>query len=290
MLNSSDRSVYDARWEWAIGTKDESILSLDRPKNQASFFYTYYNRLLLRILEEQLGPLGTDTKVLEIGCGRATASIFLAITRGCMVMPTDYSANAVKIANKNMINYNLPPTAEQADIFEMKKSKDFDAVISLGVMEHMPDQVAAYEAMLGQLKPGGIMISMNVPDKDFCIQTLFIPVNRVLRAVRKGLGKPDNRPWLDSKSRSNTGSVYRTTTTASGFRMSCVKAGFIDTYIVEYNPFPTIDSLPTNVEELLVRLYEMIIVIRKWFGKRCIDPFETTSLLSRCHFIVGKAP
>ena len=91
MKNSKDKGSYESRWLEATKRNDTSILKFERPDTFPSFFYLEYNNLTLKILEEKLGKLNDCTKILEVGCGRATASIFLATKRGCDIKPIDYS-------------------------------------------------------------------------------------------------------------------------------------------------------------------------------------------------------
>ena len=287
MNNDFDKSIYDQRWKTSKNTKDESILALQNPKTQVSFFYYHYNRLIYNIISDHFESLkGLD--VLEIGCGRATASIYLNLKAQVNIFPTDYSENAIDIANKNLLFFGLQPNATVQNLFDMNKSKKYDVVISLGVMEHMPDSENAYKKMLELLKPNGLMISMNVPEKYFSVQTLATPINRILITVNKLLNNADSKPWLDAKSRSKTGSVYRTYADAFSFRLSCLKAGFIDVETFEVNPFPTIDPLPDYMDSFITSLYIIAMVFRSKFNSR--NSFMTNKHLSRCHFVVGTAP
>ena len=112
--------------------------------------------------------------MLEIGCGRATSSIFQALKIGIEVYPTDYSEYALEVARKNLEKYAVDATLSQEDLYEMSyPDENFDAIISLGVMEHIEFVDKAYEEMYRLLKKGGIMISMNVPEHPKNIQRII---------------------------------------------------------------------------------------------------------------------
>lgn len=285
--NKRDQHTYQARWTASAGTPDEDLLHPDQ-RNQASFFYSHYCDLTLYLLNKHF-PRGisSDIKVLEIGCGRATASIYIALNTNAQIFPTDYSPAAVTIANKNLLKYGLSCNARQADLFELDDSNVYDVVISYGVMEHMPSPVSAYRAMYSKLKSGGIMISMNVPEKHWSIQTLFRPLNSSLAYFIRLFSLPDHRPWLDPKTRDKTGSVFRTYSDSSSFKAYAEEAGFTKVAILEVNPFPTIDPLPSTLENLVVLLYKFICFFRKRI-LHIYPPFLTSRLFSRCHFIVGE--
>ena len=289
MKNSKDKGSYESRWLEATKRNDTSILKFERPDTFPSFFYLEYNNLTLKILEEKLGKLNDCTKILEVGCGRATASIFLATKRGCDIKPIDYSENAIKIANENLKKYGLAEKAEVSDIFDYKTDDKFDAVISYGVMEHMPDIEGAYRAMLLRLKPGGVMISMNVPEKKLNIQTIFAPLNRTLYKCTQLMAICDDKPWLDKSNRGQTGNVYRTFTSSEMFAVKCQNSGFSKVEKIEVNPFPTINPLPYIIEKKIVEFFSTLLDIRqKIFPEKM--RFKTSKLLSRCHFIIAVKP
>ena len=284
-MNIQDKKVYDRRWAKSSGTSDEDILSLENPKTQVSFFYYQYNRFISKQFLDYFGDT-EGRKLLEIGCGRGTSSIFQAIKSGMDVVPTDYSDGAVKIAQRNLDKYGVTAKAYQADMFNLPfEEKTFDAVISLGVMEHIEKATDAYHQMWKMLKPGGMMISMNVPEKPNNIQRIAVPINKLFLFIRNFLSKEDKKPWLDSKSRSKTADVYRTECTGIDFSEFAKEAGFDEVEIYEINPFPTIDPLPKWADRLVVKFYNFLLYVRKVGGMK--EPFCSTKRNSRTHFIVA---
>ena len=285
--NRKDHEIYERRWGQSFGTSDENILELDRPKSQVSFFYLNYNKMITNILMDTFGDL-KDLRMLEVGCGRGTASIYQAIVNELQVTPVDFSKKAVAIASKNLNRYNLPDNAVQADIFSLPfEPRSFDVVLSLGVMEHIEETVKAYRCMQNMLCDGGIMLSMNVPEKPENIQKIAVPINKLFKKISKWGSKTDNKPWLDEESRSKTANVYRTNKTSGDFANMVSDAGFTEVEIVEVNPFPTFDPLPLLGELFIVKLYELILLFRrKCF--RMPEPFISNEANSRTHFIVGR--
>jgi ubiquinone/menaquinone biosynthesis C-methylase UbiE len=285
-MNLQDKAVYDRRWAKSSGTKDEDILALHNPQTQVSFFYYHYNQFITSQLKRHLGELKSK-RLLELGCGRGTSSIYQAVTNGLEVVPTDYSEGAVAIANRNMGKYGVPGKAVQADIFNLPfPSESFDVVISLGVMEHIERVADAYREMNRMLRPGGLMISMNVPEMPDNIQCIAAPVNRLLIAIKDAFAIQDNKPWLDPKSRSKTADVHRSTMTGSMFAEQARLGGFERVDIFEVNPFPTIDPLPKWGDWIVTRLYFLTLWLRRTFG-RMPEPFLSNVDNARTHFLVA---
>lgn len=286
-MNLQDKAVYDRRWAKSSGTKDEDILAIHNPGTQVSFFYYHYNQFISNHLKRHLGENLKGKRLLELGCGRGTSSIYQAVTNGLEVVPTDYSEGAVAIANRNMEKYGVSGKAVQADIFNLPFPEgSFDVVISLGVMEHIERAADAYREMRRMLKPGGVMISMNVPEFPDNIQRIGAPINQLLLKIKDSFALQDNKPWLDPKSRSKTADVHRSTKTGSLFAEMAYQGGFKTVEIFEVNPFPTIDPLPKWGDWLVTRLYFFILWLRKTFA-RMKAPFLSNPDNSRAHFLVA---
>jgi ubiquinone/menaquinone biosynthesis C-methylase UbiE len=285
-VNLEDKAVYDRRWAKSSGTPDEDILALHDPRTQVSFFYYHYNQFISEQLKKHLGEL-KGKRLLELGCGRGTSSIFQAVRNGLEVVPTDYSEGAVAIASRNMQKYGVPGQAMQADIFNLPfPAGSFDAVISLGVMEHIEQVADAYCEMRRMLRPGGVMISMNVPEKPDNIQRIAAPLNRLLVRIKNAFARQDSKPWLDPKSRSKTADVHRSTMDGSMFAEKAREGGFERIEILEVNPFPTIDPLPKWGDWLVTRVYFLSLWLRRHLG-RMPDPFLSNVRNSRVHFLVA---
>lgn len=277
------REVYDRRWKLAAGTSDEDILALDHPPTQAAFFYQQYNRLIASTMRSHWGE--TEGKsLLEIGCGRGTSAIYQALRSKMSVTLTDYSDSALEIARRNVDKYGIKAEICRADLFALPfPDNQFDAVISLGVMEHIEETDRGYSEMLRVLKPGGLIISMNVPEKPGNIQRLAARANSLLaRCFSK-----EDKKWLDKGSRSKTADVYRTFKTSSDFARDATAAGSPSVRIIEVNPFPTWSPLPPALEKAVVLLYQGILRIRSLVASS-EDPFYCSERNSRAHFLIAE--
>ena len=283
---SQFREVYDNRWKQSIGTQDDDILTFEKPGRQVEFFYLMYNKFIAEVIRSEFED-PKRVQLLELGCGRATSSIYQAITLGVTVHPTDYSENALDIARKNLKKYGVEVEPEKADIYELPyEDNKFDVVISLGVMEHITEPLKAYQEMYRVLKSGGIMISMNVPERDN-IQRIAAPVNRILSKIEFLVTSKVQQTWLDKESRSKTDSVFRSSGQANQFRKILEEANFSDCVGNEFNPFPTFAPLPKFIDSIVVKAYQLILRYRKFFLKMQ-KPEYASNKNSRCHFVVGK--
>jgi len=279
--------LYDKRWQASRGTKDQDILSLRNPDGQVKFFYYYYNCFIRDIFKKCFTNC-KGKKMLEVGCGRATSSIFQALSLGIDILPVDYSEKALDIARDNIARYGLHASVQQADLLALPFEKEsFDSVISLGVMEHIAETEKAFSEMYRVLKDKGVMISMNVPEKPTNIQRIAALPNRILVRMERVFKKDDRKPWLDKKRNQKTSDVHRTSLEGSGFAQHAKAAGFCDVEVVEYNPFPVFNPIPAWVDRCVVGFYEMVLFFRKHI-LRMRDPFMSSIKNSRVHFIVAR--
>lgn len=277
------KEVYDKRWSASRNTGDSDILAIDRPRNQVQFFYREYNRFISSMLTKHLGDT-TGKRLLEVGCGRATSSIYQAITLGMNITVTDYSEAALEVARDNLGKYDVEATTLAADLYALPfENAHFDAVISLGVMEHIENPVSAYAEMYRVLKNDGLMISMNVPERPDNIQRIATPVNRFLSSVEALVTSKESKPWLDKASQSKTADVYRSVETGEAFADHAERAGFQEPDVYEVNPFPTFSPVPGWLDGFVTTVFRLILKLRDG-----VTPFMAAKENSRAHFIVAQ--
>ncbi|MDD3986077.1 MAG: class I SAM-dependent methyltransferase [Methanobacterium sp.] len=146
-----DKQIWEDIWD-----KTEKTL------NYRDVFYLMDEIKLSYLLP--LLPSGSDINILEIGCGSARLSCFLA-SNGYNTTCLDYSENAIKVARKN---YELTNNKGQF-IGNAKKlpfnDNTFDIVLSTGLLEHFKDPEIIINEMTRVLKPNGIFYSDIVPKK-----------------------------------------------------------------------------------------------------------------------------
>ena len=89
---------------------------------------------------------------LDAGCGRGTASFFLAHL-GLSGMAVDFSTEAISEASRLLAPF---PSIEvrQADINSIDQQSNFDIAVSWEMLEHIEDDAAALESIRGNLTDG----------------------------------------------------------------------------------------------------------------------------------------
>lgn len=151
-----------------------------RTKNARDFYENIYNEKkpaehewvagtaspeLVKLVWE--GTLKPGMKVLELGSGVGTESVFMAI-RGINVSAIDISDGAIRISKKLAELYGVHVDFKQGDATKIPfEDKNFDAVCDQGVFHHIKDEEReSYAKEVARvLKSDGLLILRCFSDK-----------------------------------------------------------------------------------------------------------------------------
>jgi SAM-dependent methyltransferase len=232
------------------------------PKTQRQFVFWNYWRMFNRLIREYINkyelPNG-QMKTLEIGCGRGTISHYLHHVFGARLTLVDNDQGSLAIAKEFFQDTNYA-TVTEADALSLPFPDNYyDLVFSTGLAEHLDtkDIEAFYKEQYRVLKPGGLMISLNIPHK-FSIQVLNIFKKNDY--VRSDIG-----PKQYSK--------------------SVVKVGFPYAEYCYVNPFPLFTNIPRFLERPITMFFLIIYFIRSLF---MTDAFYGSEKWSQAHIIAAK--
>lgn len=134
----------------------------------------------MQTLVDRVAKPTADERLLDFGCGNGRLVPFLP---PCKYTGVDNNPSYIEAAQQEHGSADV--TFVCADVKDLRRLgvSDFDLIISLGVLHHLPDDVAqeALTAALGLLKPGGRMVTM-----DPCFEPSQHSVARVLMALDRG--------------------------------------------------------------------------------------------------------
>ena len=98
--------------------------------------------------------LAPGSEVLEVGPGWGSFAQYAA-RQGIKVTGVTISEQSLKFMNDLAAKEKLPITTIMSDVLEFKSDKQFDAVVLLGIMEHLPNYPAILRCFDRLLKPAG---------------------------------------------------------------------------------------------------------------------------------------
>lgn len=136
-------------------------------------------------LERTKAHLGSDRRVLEVGCGTGTTALILAPSVGRLTA-TDASSEMIAIAREKLSGED-PGNVEfrQAALSEAELPEGpFDAVLAFNLLHLVDDLPAALKVLRGRLAPGGLLIT-----KTPCLGGWRAALLRPLIAAMRFFGK-----------------------------------------------------------------------------------------------------
>ncbi|MEQ8207826.1 MAG: class I SAM-dependent methyltransferase [Woeseia sp.] len=131
----------------------------------------FYNRSIeicqQRALRPWLEDL-SDTDVLEIGCGVGRWTEMLS-RQGNRVTAIDLSPTMVSESSRRLKANALSADLQTADISEFSSGKQFDAAVSVTVLQHIMDDERfdqAFRNIADQMRPGGRFVLLEAAPSD----------------------------------------------------------------------------------------------------------------------------
>lgn len=269
-----DFYTFKNRWKQKNKTRekldiDEKTIFVDineKPQTQRQIILYYYFLFIKDILEDIKAK-----EILEIGCGRGTMSLYIKRYMGLNVSLLDNETGALKIAKREFKKKKLNAEYHLSDALKTElKANKFDAIISIGLAEHIDDVESLFREQYRLLKKGGVAISLNVPKK---ISIQFF--NLIFRFFKKVFGNYHE---------SITKDYYRNSLKPNDFKKISEIAGFKKIKITHVCPFPTYTPIKLKNDKKIAKLNRFILKIRGLFMKY---PYKTNYLFSQSHFLVG---
>ncbi len=157
------------------------------PEEEADVWY-YLDEVKFQHLVPFLPSSG---KVLEVGCGSARLSRFLAAA-GFDAIPLDYDRGAIRYAQREFQRVGLHSTLVLGDANRLPfQSGSFDMVLSTGLLEHFEDPSPTVAEMVRTLRSGGLFYSDIVPKKFSLLRSLDF--------LRRHRGEMFERPFTKSQ-------------------------------------------------------------------------------------------
>lgn len=258
--------LFEQKWGEILAKKRWDEFSLfvpkgEKPKTQRQFnLYSYWQFIHGLIKDKQY------TNGAEFGCGRGTISLFLTAYDGLKMKLIDNAVEGINLAKDNFKMFNVDGEFILVDAAATGLTDNsVDIVVSIGLLEHIPDYATVLKEKYRILRPGGIMVSLNIPKKT-SVQILNIWYQKLFKpqGVRKDYYRNSDKP-----------EQYLSATRAAGFR---------DCFYYNANPFPIFTPIPLWLERVFAFVYRGIMAVRRLYKKY---PMETSYALSQGHFVVG---
>lgn len=134
----------------------------------------YLRGILVRLRD--MSNLGPGKKILEIGCGNGIGSRLIhEIIQPGEFIATEFDERLVGIARVKTEGLNIRVEAGDAAALQFE-NEEFDAVIGLSVIHHIPNWRDCVDELHRVIKSGGLLII-----KELSIDTFETPFGRMAR-------------------------------------------------------------------------------------------------------------
>jgi SAM-dependent methyltransferase len=159
--SAGDWLQWDCNWRRLEGERDAVLYTPQTPRSLLEF----WQRAYFDDLWDLMGPRAPQTRVLELGSGRGTTSMYLA-SRHCDVTLVDRSPAALDLAVRNFQRHGLrAPHIVHADARATGlEPEGYDCIYNIGLLEHFDDPVPVLAESLRLLKPDGLIFMVIVPE------------------------------------------------------------------------------------------------------------------------------
>ena len=266
---SGSKEAFDLDWQEALETRDPRWFSYpaEAPTNQTEIF----EWVKARRIEELLSARGLTTgRVLELGCGSAGISTFLA-NEGYQVCALDISMNALRVAQLNADLHGSPEslTTVCGDILRLPFADGgFDVVMSYGLLEHFREMElpGLLRESLRLLRPGGLFLADIVPGPSrISIRTVGIAVSFISSLIyHLARGRRDKLRQLYS---AYFGHLYENTLDDKAWARILTQAGLQSVQVEVCRPFPPL-AISGRLEQTYVKLMQRAMPLWRSFDGR----------------------
>ncbi len=236
-----------------------------KPVTQRQVNLYYYYQFIKSIIDKK-----EYKDAIEIGCGRGTIALYLALYERMNVICNDVEEKAIDIAKQNFSLHKQKATFIVGDAAKLPiPDQSVDVAVSIGLLEHLENYQQILQEQYRILRPGGVMISLNIPKK-YSVQKL----NNIYRFFLKLF----HVPFPLKKD------YFRNSDTPEMYATAAKKENFENVFTLNVNPFPIFTPIPYTCEKYIAAIYRMLLKIRSFFLSY---PMKTNYFFSQAHFLVG---
>ena len=255
----STMDTFDQNWR-RLGEDVRFHYAPGRPATQVQFAFQNHFRVFSRLTRLKPGD-----RVLEAGCGRGSMGAYFA-AEGHEVHLLDFSREALRLARGHFARHGLAGHPVQADAFSLPYAdRTFDAVISVGLLEHFDDITGLLREQVRVLRPGGTLLGYVVPEDGHTVQALARPVNTLLR-----LGHTLLYPASHQKAVSAKTPLYRNDHPPQRYLATLEELGVRGAQVVGMYPLPMVSHSPAfpfspmagPLEQTLIGLWKAVLTLR----------------------------
>jgi SAM-dependent methyltransferase len=282
-------SVDEFRRSWRQRNETRRYhFSRQAPQHQVQFAFQNHWRVFSDVLK------GTRlARVLEVGSGRGSMGAFFA-NHGCETHLLDTSYDVLASARELFSADGLTCRCHNGDALWLPyAASSFDAIFSIGLLEHFEEVRLPLLEQLRVLRPGGMLLCYVVPENRFSVQLLAAPVNLALKlGDRLFCGRADRgSPKPPAKS-----PLYRNRYASGEYLQALAGAGVTEMGAFGMFPLPLVSHshafpfspMAPGLEKALMGCWRVILGLRRLLLRR--DPWTCSERWGLAFLVWARKP
>lgn len=247
---------FDAAWKGMPPT-DRYHFRAGEPLNQLHYAFQSHWRVFQKVLGDVKGG-----RALEVGCGRGSMGAYFA-NAGFETHLLDSSEAALASAKRNFTQDGLSAHYHHGDALALPfPDGHFNAVVSIGLLEHFENIRDPLAEQMRVLAPGGVFLGYVVPERPISVQTLAAPVNAALKLLHRR--EPGARPAQPKQL------LYRSSYWSKDYldvvrqlgAQSCGAFGMFPVPLISHSPSFPFSLMGPAAERRVVSLWQSLIGLR----------------------------
>jgi len=277
---AGDWQEWDRFWKDGVGSENEILYTPGTPRTLLQLWQRCYFEDLWAMVADHT----STCSFLELGCGRATTSMYLA-AHGCNVTLLDKAPHALALAEHNFAKCNLPrPRTVLADAAHTGlRDASFDCIYNIGLLEHFEDPTPVLREAWRLLRPGGVIFMVIVPRVPFTRSLAMrfrLQPGAAMMFCAKNVLK-----YLLGKNRPAAG-ITRTDLSAGEYVRIMKAIGCRDAQCISYNPYHPIDACRDREIQKTVPFYWQHYV--RSTAKGFWPVLRTSRTTALCELLLGR--
>jgi SAM-dependent methyltransferase len=286
--------VFDRKWQSADRVQTKFFRQgIPVTQTEVIFRETYG---IVRDLLSSHGLLHPDARLLEVGCGRGTMSLYLCANDDARPYCLDLLHSSVSLTRSNFEEEGREARVVQGNGLRLPFNEGtFDAIYTIGLLEHFEDVGPPVGEMVRVLRPGGLFITLNIPAKSHPASWLSRVYKLGVLVTKRLRTNPFVRPsralgFLKTAATGQvkTSWVWRNDYPPEVYAAALRGAGIPDVAHCGVNPFPIFSPVSHGANAALSRAFRAYLAVGRALG--CANPFVTGMRMGRSHFMWGVKP
>jgi len=289
-LHYGESENWSKKWRNLLDGKGKSIFyyTEKKPRNYQELRHKEIFNILREIIIKNFGER-KNIKCLEVGSGRGTMSLYFSKHFGLIPYVTDVEDSALELAKANFLKFKSEGIFEKQDVCSLSyPDNTFDIVMTFGLLEHFTDIEKPLREMVRVLKNGGLLFSLNVPQKEHIqhkLRLLFLILSKMREIIKSIIYLSAKSSGLEYAEKGSKKRIYKNNYPRQFYEEKARDTGLVKVVAIPINNIIIFNKSPKIFNRVLYSSYHLYYSFGRKVFKR--NFFISSDKLSREHLLIG---